>query len=137
MSRKAIDNAREQSQHGPKSGVGICLVMVRTCYGIAAIGDVDGDGDADAFDAWVRAKFKHPETNPARIPAGVPVFWQGGSANHGHGAIATGFNGNCWSTDIKRKGFFDRVPIKRIHDDWGLRLLGWAEDLNGVRVHPE
>ena len=78
---------------------------------------------------------KDEESNPDRIPRGVPIFWQGGSANHGQVAIATGFNGNCWSTDIKRPGFFDRCKITQIHEDSHLRLLGWTEDLNGVRVH--
>ena len=136
MTHEAIIKARRQSREGPQRDDGICLVLVRECYGIPAAGNFDGDGDADAFDAWQRAEFKHRETNPARFPRGVPIFWSGGSANHGHIAIATGFNGNCWSTDINRDGFFDRCKITRIHNDWGLTLLGWTEDLNGVRVHP-
>ena len=133
--KQAIVNARHQSEAGPRGVTGTCLVMVRTAYGIPAAGNANQDGDADAFDAWFRSQHQHRETDPARIPRGVPVFWEGGSEGHGHVAIATGFNGNCWSTDIKRDGFFDRCRISQIHADWGLTLLGWTEDLNGVRVH--
>ena len=65
-----------------------------------------------------------------------PVFWEGGSASHGHIAISAG-NGFCWSTDIRRTGFMDRVPIDEIHAKWGLTLLGWTEDINGVTVPAE
>lgn len=129
----AIMHARRQSIDGPPFGVGECLMRVRMCYGIAPAGDFDGDGDADAMDAWERAHFRHRDLNPTAIPRGVPVFWSGGSHGHGHVAIATG-DGKCWSTDILRPGMFDLVPISDIHAKWGLLLLGWTEDLNGVRV---
>ena len=135
IAKAAIAEARRRSEEGPHRDSGICLILVRECYGIPPGGNANMDGDADAFDAWFRSEHKHPETNPARVPRGVPIFWQGGSANHGHVAIATGFSGNCWSTDIKRKGYFDRCKITQIHEDWNLKLLGWTEDLNGVRVH--
>ncbi len=112
------------------------MILVRECYGIPPGGNANVDGDADAFDAWFRSEHEHPETNPARIPRGVPIFWQGGSANHGHVAIATGFSGNCWSTDIKRPGVLrplqDHPDPRRLAPE---ELLGWTEDLNGERVH--
>jgi hypothetical protein len=118
--------AREQSAHGPQHAVGMCLSMVVDCFGVQ-------HGVPDAISSWNMSKSKHHESNPDRIPRGVPVFWAGGSAGHGHVAISAG-NGMCWSTDIKRNGFFDVVPIEQIHNQWGLTLLGWTSDLNGQRL---
>lgn len=131
----AIIAARSQSHEGPQFGVDECLMRVRECYGIASAGDFDGDGDADAWDGWQRARLKHRTTAVALIPRGFPVFWQGGSNGHGHVAISAG-NGFVWSTDIERPGFFDYVPITQIHDQWGLTLVGWTGDLNGVTITP-
>lgn len=131
----AIRNARDQSHNGPQFGLGQCLLRVRECYGIPSGGDFDGDGDADAEDAWKRATKKHRTSNPASIPRGYPVYWLGGSHDNGHIAISTGA-GQCWSSDIVRTGFFDFVEITEIHDQWGLELVGWSEDLNGVLIDP-
>ncbi len=119
----AIAAARKQSHQGPQSAEGMCLQMVRVCYSIPAVA-------GDAIGAWNIATTKHRTTDPAAIPRGFPVFWSGGSHGHGHIAISAG-GGHCWSTDIRRPGFFDYVPITEIHDKWGLTLLGFSRDLNG------
>lgn len=129
----AIDAAKVQSQNGPAWPVGSCQLAVRTCYGVPSVGDFDGDGMADAEDAWKAAKDKHPTGNTESIPRGFPIFWAGGSHDNGHVAISAG-NGLCWSTDIKRPGMFDLVPVARIHEQWGLTLLGWAEVYDGFRI---
>lgn len=118
---------RARSDH-PTSDAGMCLREVRECFGVGPAAD-------DAAEAWRDAQHKHPETDPRKIPRGVPVFWTGGSHGHGHIAISTGFAGRCFSTDILRAGYFDQVPIDLIHEKWGLTLAGWTEDLNGVRVY--
>ena len=122
----AADQARYQSEHGPRFGTGECLMRVRQCYQLAA-------RYPSAAEAWQHAEHKHRTSNAAGIPAGVPVFWTGGRHGYGHVAISTG-RGYCWSTDIRRDGYFDHVPITLIRQRWGLELVGWAEDLNGARV---
>lgn len=126
----AIEAARSQSQHGPAFAEGSCQIAVRTCFGVPSVGDFDGDGAADAEDAWKASKGKHPETDPTKIPRGYPIFWGGGSHDNGHVAVSAGA-GLCWSTDIKRTGFFDLVPITLIHEKWGLPLFGWVEEYDG------
>jgi hypothetical protein len=129
--------ARSQSErggipgdpHAGNPGAGWCLMFVRLCFGIAKRED-------DAIGAWAHARHKHPQTNAALIPRGYPVFWAGGSSGHGHIAVSAG-DGACWSTDIRRTGFFDKVAITEIHAEWGLTLLGWTEDLNGATVPAE
>lgn len=124
---------RSRSPH-PTSEVGMCLREVRECFGV-------GPKARDAAEAWHQARFPH--TKPAgtslgefieSIPRGVPVFWVGGSAGHGHIAISTGFGGRCWSTDIRRPGYFDKVPISEVTNKWGMTFAGWSEDLNGAYV---
>lgn len=111
---------------GPNPGAGWCLKFVRLCYGI-------GPRELDAAAAWKHATKRHAGTPLSDIPRGYPVFWLGGANGHGHVAISAG-DGMCWSSDIKRAGFMDRVPLSRIHAQWGLSYVGWTEDLNGQDV---
>jgi hypothetical protein len=131
MNEHPIQEARRRSMSSrPTSEVGMCLREVRECFDVGPRAD-------DAAEAWRDAAHKHPETDPRKIPRGVPVFWTGGSAGHGHIAIATGYRGRCFSTDIRRPGYFDQVPIEEISEKWGLQLVGWTEDLNGVQVYTD
>lgn len=123
----ALAEARKQSESGAAGWHDLCLKFVRTCFGVNA-------QQPTAYAAWT-ANLKprdltHGWYNP---PAGVPVFWQGGSSGAGHIAISDG-KGNCWSSDIRRTGKVDLVPITEIHAKWGLKFLGWSEVLNGVRI---
>jgi len=131
---QAIARAAFQSAHGPPFGKGECMLRTRLLYDAPAIGDYDKDGSADAEDGWKFAKFKHPfDGNYDAVPRGVPFWWGAGSRDNGHVAPATG-NAACWSTDIKRTGFYDFVMLSAIHEKWGLIPLGWTEDIDGVRV---
>lgn len=124
--------ARAQSQNGglpgdpsaPNPGAGWCLLFVRLCFGIPA-------GTRRAIDAWNNAVRKHRTSDPMSIPRGYPVFFA-----PNHIAISAG-GGECWSTDVRRDGFFDKVGIAELCQMWGLTLLGWTEDLNGEPVKAE
>lgn len=130
--RGALRKAAEQSQHGPRYGEGECMMRTHDLYGAPAIGDFDGNGRASAVDGWKYAKHKHPfDGDYAKVPRGVPFWWSGGSEGDGHVVACLG-GGECWSTDIKRTGFYDRVPLALIHEQWGLTPLGWTEDIDGV-----
>lgn len=126
---QALAYLRERFEHGPDVGTGWCLREVRKAYGIAAL-------HPDASTAWRKAARKHPTTDLASIPPGVPVFWTGGAGGFGHVAVKAGGRGHdVWTTDFVRRGRFDRVDGRKIGPTWGLKLEGWAEDLNGVRVY--
>ena len=138
---QAIAAARNQSANGPRidrwlgvsTFTGWCLKAVRTCYGVDAHDFTPTNGrDPMAIEAFDAATFKRV-ADGRTIPRGVPVFWRGGSTGAGHIAISTG-DGDCWSTDIRRPGYFDKVPITEIAQQWGLKLVGWTEDLNGVHI---
>lgn len=126
LAHRAVAVASASHTEGTVKAVGLCLQRVRECYGIGAQAP-------DAVGAWnlVPTKWVHTWYTP---PLGTPVFWSGGSAGHGHIAIADG-QGNVWSTDILRPGYWDLVPTAMIHSKWDLTYLGWTELLNGVRVY--
>lgn len=127
--REALQAARDQSAHGPRFGVDECKQRVRELYAVPS------DGARSAAEAWARCRFKHTPTTPlADIPKGALVWWLGGSSGYGHVALYAGA-GQVWSTDITRDGYFDLVPLSRISQEWpSLTLVGWSEDIDGVRV---
>lgn len=142
----AVKTAKLRSKSKvPTSDTGHCLREVRECLAVASQAQW-------AAQAWEQAKFKHFAPNDSKtlsaflksIPRGVPIFWRGGAlvkingkwVRPGHVALSTGWASNCFSTDILRGGYFDKVPITLIHSKWGHEFLGWTEDLNGVKVYP-
>lgn len=129
----AIREARRRSRSlRPTSEPGMCKREVRECLSLS-VGHVIGSRSGDAAEAWRNATHKHHTEDPDSIPRGVPVFWLGGSEGHGHVSISTGSGGH-WTTDLLRSGFFDRTGIRLVARKWGLRLVGWTEDFDGVTV---
>lgn len=111
--------------------IGMCYRWTREQFGLPAVGDRDGDGDADAVDGWKAAQHRHPgDRNP---PAGVPVFWSGGSRGHGHAAISLG-GGKIRSIDAAGAGHVGTVSLGWPESAWGLHYLGWSEDLGGALI---
>lgn len=104
--------------------VGWCLLSTRTWLGVRS-------QYRSAIEAWRgnRVRDRHPgDKHP---PAGVPVFWEIGQ--WGHIALSAG-HGYVVSTDIRRRGKADLVPLELVAQRWGAKYLGWAETLNGERV---
>lgn len=129
-SEQALAWCLSQSTRPTRDWTDDCYLFTRTAYDLPAVGDVDGNGRATAVDGWKAAKHRHPETDPHKIPRGVPVFWSGGSHGDGHAAPSVG-GGQIWTTDLIRPGRIDLAPISLVHRQWGLTLLGWTEDLGG------
>jgi hypothetical protein len=125
--------AQAEHQRPSRNWHNCCAIFTRLAFDQPAVGDFDGDGTADAEDQWKAAKYKHPETDPTRIPRGVPVYWAGGSSDNGHAAVSRG-DGLVWGTDLLRDGQVDVYRIASVQERWGLTLLGWTEDFAGVRV---
>ncbi len=124
---QALTAARTQSRYGPAFGVGECKRRVRELY------NVPSDGAGSAAIAWTRTRHRHTFVDQAP-PPGALIWWLGGAHDYGHVALYAG-DGQVWSTDIKRGGYFDLVPVHTIVTSWpSLRLVGWSEDIDGVRV---
>lgn len=111
---------------------GYCQAWTRGIIGVHSVGDVDGDGDADAVDGWKSEPdwAKHFDRNP---PAGVPVAWSGGRNGYGHRAISAG-NGRIVSTDAGGIGRISTVPLDWVEKNWGMKYLGWSETMSGVKI---
>lgn len=121
---QAIAWGRRQITDPSRDFTALCLMFVRMCYGVAA-------RYPSARVAWEEAQHKHLTTDAGSIPAGALVFWRVGE--FWHVALSIGA-GRCLSTDVRRRGRVDVVRIDAIGVQWGAELLGWTEDVNGVRV---
>ena len=99
--------------------VGMCGQFCARMYGYSASGYVD------AWTQWKRTPLKLRHPGRAEQPGSL-LFWAGGSAGHGHVAIADG-TGGCWSIDILGAGTVGHVPVDQITQQWGLPYLGWTE----------
>jgi hypothetical protein len=128
MGQAAVDFAKGQVTNptpppGETDWFGWCLVFVRRCFNV---GPMYGSAEKGYFGT----DFKHGTSGTP--PLGVPIWWTNGG--DGHVAISTG-DGNCYSTDIKRRGKVDKVAISYITRTWGQKYRGWSEDINGVRIY--
>jgi hypothetical protein len=111
-----------------------CARWTRSQYGVAALGDYDGDGAADAEDMWKAATLRHP--GDRLPPAGVPVYYGGGSQDNGHISVSLG-GGLIRSTDARGAGRVGTVPLDYPERIWGMPYLGWSEDLYGHVIRSE
>lgn len=123
---EALAWARGQHSDLGTEWKGLCLVFVRSCFGIGA-------HFPSAAAAWNGAESKHRETDGNRVPRGVPYFWTGGSQGFGHVVLTAG-GGKCWSNDVTVAGGINLVHINDITRRWRQTPQGWTEDLNRVRV---
>jgi len=122
IGRRAIRWATQRI--GDAGWQGLCQMFVRMALGSSG-------GFPSAISAWYGAKHKHRNTRPSDIPAGVPVYWSGGS--FGHVALSTG-GGKLISTDYPNMGRIGTGTIMGLTKDWHKHLLGWTEDINGKRI---
>ena len=123
--------AIERSALADAYPVGYCARWVRTMYGVDPSGDADRDGDVDAADSWKRATHKH--ANDRFPPPGVPVYWSGGRSGHGHIAISWA-GGRIRGTDSPNAGHVGTVDLEWVEKNWGLKYVGWSEDIHGALI---
>ena len=127
---EAVKAAQASTANTPR----YCARWTRSQFGVAALGDFDGDGAADAEDMWKAAVLRHPG-DPAP-PPGVPVYYGGGSQDNGHAAVSVG-GGLIRSTDARGAGRVGTVPLDFPTSAWGMPYLGWSEDLYGHLILSE
>lgn len=125
----ALARCYQQSKAGPVFRPNMCKQETREAY------SVDSDGSKSATVAWYRTDHRLKVTGD-HAPRGALLWWTGGSDGNGHVAIADG-QGNAWSVDINRAGYWDRVPFRRISEKWyRLTFAGVSLDIDGVQVVP-
>jgi hypothetical protein len=133
MVRSATD-AVEAALNQTSNKVGTCQMATRLWFAAPSVGDVDGDGDADAVDGWLSepASARHPgDRNP---PVGAPVAFSGGGKKYGHRAITRARGGHIRSTDMQDgryvAGVTGNATIDQIERSMGVKYLGWTETIS-------
>lgn len=123
-SRNAEEVARAAEVSTSHMPPGYCLVWSRTRalidsrYGTAAI-------------AWANASDRRYDRNP---PRGAFCYWTGGSKGYGHIAVSLG-GGLIRSTDADGAGSVATRSLAWFDTYWSsLNYVGWADNVNGVRV---
>lgn len=124
---------RARAAIGRPNTVGMCQAWTRGITGHDAVGDVDGDGDADAVDGWKSEPEQYRHSDIHNAPAGVPGAWSGGRKGFGHRAISVG-NDRWASTDAPVSGRIGIVPTSFFEDQWGMKPLGWSESMSGELI---
>jgi GH25 family lysozyme M1 (1,4-beta-N-acetylmuramidase) len=119
MTAKSVAEVLSRCRSTGTWTVGMCGQFCASMYGYGASGYVD------ALTQWRRTPLDLRHTGRAEQPGSL-LFWAGGSAGHGHVAIADG-TGGCWSIDILGAGTVGRVPVDQITQQWGLPYLGWTQ----------
>lgn len=131
----AIDTCKTRVEKGTVIGPNLCLVAVRTAFGL----DADGH-EPTAYAAWL-AEGGHDGPNTHTVlgaPANVPGFFKDRNPD-GHIVVCSGGN-MCFTTDFNGKHWVDDgktyyVSITSIVTHGGMAWLGWSETLEGKRVH--
>lgn len=103
---------------------GLCLVFVRSAYGIGA-------KYPSAADAWAHASKRHVTSSLAGVPIGAPVYFHTPATPYGHVAIYLG--GRQFRTNYSAKGTVVTATLGA-GALAGMTVLGWAEDINGVTI---
>jgi hypothetical protein len=103
---------------------GYCLQFTRNAWDVASY-------YGSARDAWNGAKYKHPTSSTSGVAYGAPLFMDKSTSTYGHVAVYVG-SGKMATTD-SQKTYTYITPVQ----NWlnaGYHLLGWTEDLNGVKL---
>lgn len=116
----AVAVAKSYSYYSPP---GMCQQFTRVCFGVGAY-------FGSARLAWLGAKKRHYVDRGSEVPAGVPVYWLGGSRGFGHAAVSLG-GGYCRSTDWPSSGRVGTARIDDVTRAFNQTLVGWTEDING------
>lgn len=89
--------------------------------------------DPNAGAQWDRSTKKVRVTSCRQIPAGYPVYWETSGVDD-HVALKVGGLGSplVRSTDAVTPGEADVVDGDKLTDRWGMQLLGFTRETNGV-----
>lgn len=118
---------------------GMCQAVTRGWYNAPSVGDVDGDGRADAEDGWKSEPLGARHVGDRNPPAGVPLYFEGGRNDDGHRAMSFPHGqvrSTDWDTETNRYKAGVTGTAKSIADierGMGVRYVGWTSTISG---HP-
>lgn len=121
--------------------VGTCQLVTRGWFNSPSVGDIDGDGDADAIDGWASEPKKYQVPGDRNPPAGAPLAFRNVNKNgFGHRCIATGKGSGVRSTDTLTStgrynpGTVGDSTIEKLESSMGLVYLGWSRSIGGEPI---
>lgn len=121
----ALTWARYQADNDVYWQKGYCLRFTRLCFNVAA-------KYPSAKEAWRNAKHRHA-AGTKRPPRAVPVYFLAPGLPYGHVAFSAGL-GYVYTTDYPRVSRVALVAISELERAWNCQMVGWAEDINDVRI---
>lgn len=114
------------NMRGSRSYNGLCQKYVRDGWNVGAL-------FGSAIAQWNGAKYRHASLSTAR--SGAPVFLSHTKSRYGHVASLRWVNGVAYiETTNTALGRTALQPLSLWTANYGYRLLGWTEDINGKRV---
>lgn len=129
---QAVAAADAQTRNVP----GTCQKVTRGWFNAPSVGDVDGDGDADAVDGWASEPTDARHPGDRLPPFGAPLAFSGGSKGYGHRCIYK--NILARSTDMSNgrytSGVTGNASIEQIEASMGVHYLGWSETIDGYPI---
>ena len=91
-----------------------------------------------AWDAWLNQTGKHADRNMPNVD--VPIFYEswgtynGVTKNWGHAAVYQASTGRVFSSPGSGYGNTWFSSIADSERRWGMRYVGWTENLNGLQI---
>lgn len=114
-----------------RTSLGMCLKYVQDAFGSGWAGSYALQGWRDIV------KKKHTNRN---IPAGVyvPIWFEGKWNGYNYGHVAIYKDGICWSSPYTDKTSHDQLGnIETVERVYGMKYIGWSEDIGGTIVIKE
>lgn len=137
---RSSKEAMEAADRQVRNAKGMCQRDTRTWFDAPSAGDVDGDGDFDAYDGWLKEPAKYRHAGDRNPPAGKPLSFKGGSNKNGHRCISWGGR-KARSTDMKdgnyKATYVGFATIEEIEQAMGVQYLGWSETIDGQLIPPD
>lgn len=138
MTIRNYEQAAVVAEHTFTNHVGWCQLVTRGYYEAPSVGDLDGDGAADAEDGAKSEpiRFRHSDRTGRR---GAPASFFGGSDDNGHRAIfihpgiirSTDFNGH---TKRYQPGVVGNGTVSEIEAAMGVTYAFWSETISGQKI---
>lgn len=114
-----------------RTSLGMCLQYVQDAFGSGWAGSYALQGWRDIV------KKKHLDRN---IPAGVyvPIWFEGYWDGYNYGHVAIYKDGIVWSSPYTNKSSHDQLGnIETVERVYGMKYIGWSEDIGGTTVIKE
>lgn len=142
MAIQTHEEAERRALALDKNKEGMCQQIVRGYFDAPSVGDVDGDGDADARDGYFSEPLSARVNNRNWIGGSPLSFLSNVPSKHGHRALGLS-NGLVRSSDFSSKtkryaaGVMGTGTLEEVERAMGVHFVGWTKTINGFMIPSE